>query len=101
MSDEMTTLVVEVAGLVSFVCFVVVSIQMFQHGATALGVTCIVLTRCCGLGGLIAFIYGWVKAGEWKIGNLMTVWTVAFAIDIVASSLNPAPSLSLRQLGHF
>ena len=32
MNDTMTTLVVGAASLVSFICFIVVLIQMFQHG---------------------------------------------------------------------
>src|SRR5207244_2318083 len=52
-----------VAGIASLVCFVMVLIQMFQHGQTGLGIACIVLIFC-GVGGLIAFIYGWMKSTE-------------------------------------
>lgn len=47
------------AGLGSLVCLIMVIIQMFQHEQTGLGIACIVLTFC-GIGALIAFIYGWV-----------------------------------------
>jgi hypothetical protein len=98
MNDNLTAVVVGAAGLVSFICFIVVLIQMFQHGATGMGILCIVLGFCCGLGGVIAFIYGWMKAGEWHIVNLMTVWTVAVAIGVVGGSINPAPFYSLRRM---
>jgi hypothetical protein len=84
MNATMTALVVGAASVVSIICFIVVLIQMFQHDAPGMGVVCIVLTFCFGL---IAFIYGWVRASEWRIGTLMTVWTVTIAINIV---VNPA-----------
>jgi hypothetical protein len=43
------------------------------------------------LGSFIAFVYGWMKARQWNISNLMTVWTVAFIIQCVAGAVNPAP----------
>ena len=85
-----------VSGIGSLVCFVLVVVKMFQHNQTALGIACIVLLFCCGIGGLIAFIYGWVKSAEWGITTLMTIWTVFFALDIVSGILNPAPYHQLR-----
>jgi hypothetical protein len=90
-NDTLAYLLVGIAGLVSLICFILVLIQMFQRGAVALGVTCIVLTFCCGVGPIIAFVFGWVKARQWNITNLMMVWTVASVIQIVAGVLNPAP----------
>jgi hypothetical protein len=101
MNDTLAGLVAGLASLVSLICFIVVLIQMFQHGATGVGITCIALTLCCGLGGLITFIYGWTKARDWKMVNLMTVWTVAFAINVVAGIVNPAPLRLVRETLHF
>lgn len=98
MNDTLASVIVGLASLVSFICFVLVVIQMFKHGASGVGITCIVLTLCCGLGGLIAFIYGWLKAREWNISTLMTVWTVAFAINFVAGIVNPAPFQRFQQI---
>jgi hypothetical protein len=100
MNDTLASIVVGLASLVSFICFILVIIQMFQRGATGMGIACIALTLCCGLGGLVAFIYGWVKAREWSMTRLMTVWTVAFAIDVVAGIVNPAPFQPLRDTLH-
>ena len=44
---------------------------------------CIVLTFCFGVGPLIAFIYGWIKAAEWNIKNIMLVWTGVFILNII------------------
>jgi hypothetical protein len=87
-----------VSGLGSLVCYVLVLIKMFQNGKTGLAVACIVLLFCCGLGGLITFIYGWMKAGEWGITNIMTIWTVFFVINIVSGVMNPAPFQQLPGL---
>ena len=65
-----------ICGIGSLVCLIMVIVQMFKHDQTALGVVTIVLSFCGGFGSLIAFIFGWVKSGEWGIKKLMTVWSV-------------------------
>jgi hypothetical protein len=101
MNDTLAYLIIGAASVVSVICFIVVVLQMFQRGATGMGIACIVLSLCCGVGGLIAFVYGWMKAGQWQITNLMTVWTVAVAIDVVAGSINPAPIVSVRHMVNY
>ena len=71
-----------VAGIVALVCFILVVVAMFNHGQTGLGIACIVLIFC-GIGGLLAFIYGWIKAGEWNLKNVMIVYTIAFVVGII------------------
>lgn len=95
--DTLALILGSLAGLVSLVCYVLVIIQMFQHGQTGLAVVCLVLLLCCGLGGLIAFVFGWMRARDWNITNLMTVWTVAFVIEVAAGVMNPAPYRQLQQ----
>jgi hypothetical protein len=63
-------------GLVSLVCWIMVLIQMFKvqgalHGI--LGIIC----------GLYAFIWGWMKATELNLKNVMLVWTGCFVANIV------------------
>lgn len=71
----------------SLVCFVMVLIQMFQAGEQTLGIICIVLVLCGGIGSLIAFIFGWINANKWNIKNLMWIWTgiivAAVLLDII------------------
>jgi uncharacterized membrane-anchored protein len=69
----------------SLVCFILVLIKMFQQGQTGLGITCIVLAFCAGIGTLIAFIYGWVKAREWDLQKVMMVWSGLVAANILLS----------------
>ena len=64
------------------VCYVMVVIQMFQHGKTGPGLASTLGLLVCGLGGLFAFIYGWMKAGEWRIKNIMIAWTVLLVVNI-------------------
>ena len=61
-------------GLGSLICFIIVIVKMFQHGDTTLAIVCLVLILC-GIGPLIAFVMGWVRAGAWGIQNLMLAWT--------------------------
>ena len=70
-------IVSSVLGLVQLVCFILVVVKMFQNGQTGLGVATLI-TIFCGIGGLIAFIYGWIKSTEWNLKTVMLIWTVAF-----------------------
>ena len=92
MNDALAATLVWIASPASLICFILALIQMFQRGDTGIGIACIALTLCCGLGGLITFVYGWFKARQWNIVNLMTLWTIAFAIDVLAVVLNPTLS---------
>ena len=76
-----------VTGIISLVCFVMVVVQMFQRGQTGLGIACILLLFCFGIGALIAFIYGWTKAGQWGITKLMTIWTVCIVIGLALTGI--------------
>ena len=86
-----------VAGLGSLVCFVLVLVQMFQRGHTGLGITCIVLLFCCGIGALIAFIYGWINHREWGITTIMLIWTVCIGLNIVGNVMAPPDFSQFQQ----
>ena len=51
-------LVLTISLLVFLGCAIV---AMFQQGKTGLGITTIILTFVCGIGGLIAFEWGWMS----------------------------------------
>ena len=76
-----------VCAIASFVCFIMVLIQMFQRNETNLGIICIVLTFCTGLGPLVAFIYGWTKATEWNIKKVMMYWSIAIGSQFLVLGL--------------
>jgi hypothetical protein len=97
----MGTALSSIAGLGGLICFILVLVQMFQRGETTMGVLCIVLFFCCGLGYLIAFIYGWIKSGQWGIQNIMLVWTGCFVLGIIGGVINPAQFQQFRQLPGF
>jgi hypothetical protein len=79
-----------ILGLVGLVCFILVLVQMFQHGQTGLGIAC-AIGFCCFIGYLGAFIYGWVKAQPWNITNIMIIWSICFALSIVLNFAMPIP----------
>jgi hypothetical protein len=87
-----------VGGIISLVCLIMVIIKVFQHGQTGLGIALIVLSLCC-IGGLITYIYGWVKSGEWNIQNVMIAWTVGIILGIVGGAMNP-PNYQQIQVQH-
>jgi hypothetical protein len=69
-------------GIASLVCFVLVLVQMFKHDQTGLGIACIVLIFC-GIGPLIAFVYGWIKNKEWNLQKIMLIWSACIAVSIL------------------
>lgn len=73
-----------ILSIVSLVFGIIVSVQMIKHDQQGLGITCIILSFCTGIGTLIAFVYGWIKAAEWDIKKLMMAWTVCFLLMIGA-----------------
>ena len=74
------------AGIGSLVCFILVLIQMFQRGQSTLGIVCAVLALC-GIGVLIAFVYGWIKHREWGITNIMIAWSCCWVLSIIGSAI--------------
>jgi hypothetical protein len=46
MNDTLADLVVGLASLVNLICFILVVIQMFQRGATGVGIACSILGLC-------------------------------------------------------
>ena len=79
-----------IAGLVSLVCFIMIVIQMFQHNMTGLGIVCIVLFLCIGVGGIIALVVGWQNADRWGIRQLMMVYTISFIAAVILSGASYA-----------
>jgi hypothetical protein len=71
-------------GIVSLVCYILVIVQMFQHGKTGLGIACLLLLLC-GVGALIAFVYGWMNASQWGIKNIMMIWTACIVVSILCN----------------
>ena len=61
------------AGIVALVCWVIVLIKMFNKSAV-LGI--VGIATC----GLVAFIWGWAKAGEEKLMKVMLAWTVCIIL---------------------
>jgi hypothetical protein len=92
-------------GLAQLVCLVIVIVEMFKRGETAIGIVCAVLSLC-SIGALIAFVYGWIKSSEWGLRKVMLAWTIclvinlvlAFAAAIGAAMLVPANQRQLRQV---
>jgi hypothetical protein len=78
-----TYILAAVVGIVSLVCFILVLVEMFRREQTGLAIACIVLVLCTGIGFLIAFIYGWIKAGEWNLKKVMVGWTVCWVVQLV------------------
>src|SRR5215831_2538164 len=84
-----------IVGIASLVCFIMVVIKMFQQGQTGLGIACIVLVFCIGIGALIAFIVGWINAQKWGIKNIMLAWTACVILGIILNIAGYAAGVSM------
>jgi hypothetical protein len=71
----------------SLVCFILVLVQMFQRGQSTLAIVCIFLMFLCGIGWLVAFVYGWMNHREWGITNVMYAWTGCLVLMIIGGAL--------------
>jgi hypothetical protein len=72
-----------VLGLVSLLCFFYVIYQMFTNAETIIGVVCLVGVCVLGLGALVAFVYGWMKAWEWEIVPVMAIWSGCIVVQLL------------------
>lgn len=63
-------------GIGSLVCWILVLIKIFQSQQIGLGILGIICP-------LFTFIYGWVKSDEWKIKQIMIIWTVLIVANLI------------------
>ncbi|MCB1097387.1 MAG: hypothetical protein KDN22_17580 [Verrucomicrobiae bacterium] len=77
------------SGLTSLVCWIMVLVKMFKSGQTGLGI----LSIFCAI---VAFVWGWIKAGELGLKKIMLAWSVAVVVSIIGNIL-AAPSLAKLQ----
>lgn len=88
-----------VLSLGSLVCFVLVVVKMFQNNQTNLGIVSLVLLLCCGIGGLVAFVFGWVKSKEWNILPVMLAWTLLTVVSLVLTVIQlPAKMAEIEKM---
>ena len=69
-------------GIGSLACFVFVIVKMFQNNETTMAIVCLVLI-ICGIGPLIALVYGWINSGKWGIQTVMMAWTALIVVGIL------------------
>jgi hypothetical protein len=74
-----------VCGLGAIVCWIIVLIKIFQE-SILLGI----LGLLCGL---FAFVYGWVKVGEYGTQKVMLIWTVLVVAGIPLYHLSGGAAL--------
>lgn len=77
---------VGILGLVMVGCYAYTVYLMFKNGEQTMGIISLV-TILCGIGALIAFVYGWMKAGAWGNMPVMGVWTLCILLTIAINVL--------------
>ena len=71
-----------ILALPSLVCLIIVIKSMFDNGNSGLGIATIVLTFLCGIGSLIAFVWGCMNVG----GKVMIAWTILTIAGVIAGA---------------
>ena len=71
-----------VLALPSLVCLIIVIKNMFDNGSSGLGIATIILTLVCGIGSLIAFVWGWMNVG----GKVMIAWSILTIAGVIAAA---------------
>ena len=74
-------------GIISLVCYVFVVFKMFTEGDTVMGIVCGVGFFACGIGVLVAYVYGWIKSGLWEIKPVMLGWTAFWVVGFILNLL--------------
>jgi hypothetical protein len=74
-------------SLGSLVCWILVLVKIFKSGNIGLGIVGIICP-------LVAFIYGWMKADEFGIKNIMLIWTVLVIASIGLNIAMPRPQFN-------
>lgn len=72
-----------VLGIVQLLCYFYVIYQMFNNAESVIGIVCLIGICALGLGVLVAFVYGWIKAWEWEIVPVMGMWSGCLAVNLV------------------
>jgi hypothetical protein len=75
-----STMAAGILGMASFVCYIVVLIQLARTGQTEMLTITLVMTLCFGLGVIIAFILGW---GERQLRAMMLFWGALVLVWLV------------------
>ena len=69
-------LLLMVAGIAQFVCFIIVVIKLFQNEGPLYGILGII----CGI---YTLVWGWMNADKLNIRKIVLAWTVLIAVQLV------------------
>lgn len=67
-------------GIGALICWVIVLIQLFKQKGVGFGILGIICA-------LFALIYGWMKAEEWGIKQIMLIWTALIVVSIILNAI--------------
>jgi hypothetical protein len=81
------SILVFVVGLVDLVLAIMVLIKLFQKEGVVKGILGIICM-------LYTFIWGWMKAKELQITNIMWGWTACIVIQVILSIIMQASAAS-------
>lgn len=74
------TILSALAGIATFVLFIVVLIKLFQNESTGKGI----LGLICAL---YTFIWGWQKHKDLGITNIMIAWSALIVLGMILSAI--------------
>ncbi|MDZ4851162.1 MAG: hypothetical protein SGI77_17885 [Pirellulaceae bacterium] len=69
--------------LVAFVCTIIIIVKMFQNNQTGMGIGTIVGLFVCGIGYIVALIFGWKNKDAWGLQKVMPIFTGSLILGLV------------------
>ncbi len=81
------SILVVVVGLVDLVLAIMVLVKLFQKEGVVKGILGIICM-------LYTFIWGWMKAKELQITNIMWGWTACIVVQVILSFIMQASAAS-------
>jgi len=76
-----------ILGMVALVCAILVAVKMLQNNQTAMGVITIVGLFVCGIGYLLALIFGWQNRKAWGLEKVMPIFTASLILAFVFAGI--------------
>ena len=74
--------------LISLFCYGFVVYKMYTEGDTIIFFVCLgSFFLACGLGAIVAYVYGWIKANDWELKPVMFTWTAIWAVSFLLNVL--------------
>lgn len=72
-----------ISAFAALICAIIVAVKMIQNKQTAMGVITLVGLFVCGIGYILALVFGWQNRQAWGLQKVMPIFTGSIILAIV------------------